>query len=115
MIKRITLVIFITNLWLSGTVQAGGDTTAGKTIAEQKCQACHGTEGNGTDPQYPRLAGQYADYLVKALSDYKSGARKNPIMSGFAAGLSKQDQKDLAAWFAGQTGVITPVAPRQVQ
>ena len=48
------------------------------------------------------LAGQYYDYLVKALSDYKSGKRTNPIMKGFAAQLSKQDMEDLAAWFSSQ-------------
>ena len=93
-------------------VQAGGNAEAGKAIANQKCQACHGADGNNTDPQYPRLAGQHADYLAKALADYKSGARSNPIMSGFAQGLTEQDQKDVAAWFSSQTGVITPVQAR---
>lgn len=98
------------------TAQAGGNATAGKAIAESTCQACHGVDGNSSDPQYPKLAGQYADYIVRSLMDYKSGARKNPIMSGFAAGLSEQDQKDVAAWYASQKPqVVTPVAPRKVQ
>jgi len=42
------------------------------------------------------------DYLKKALSDYKSGKRNNPIMKGFAATLSNQEMDDLAAWFASQ-------------
>src|SRR5258706_222694 len=50
----------------------------------------------------PVLAGQYYDYLVQALSDYKSGKRSNPIMKGFAAQLSRQDIEDLAAWFTSQ-------------
>jgi len=95
-------------------VQAGGNAEAGKAIASEKCQACHGADGNSTDPQYPRLAGQYADYLVKALADYKSGARSNPIMSGFAQGLTEQDQKDVTAWFSGQAGLTTPVQARTV-
>ena len=45
---------------------------------------------------------QHYDYLVKALGDYKSGKRSNPIMKGFAAQLSKRDMEDLAAWFASQ-------------
>jgi len=93
---------------------AGGDMEAGKAIATEKCQACHGADGNSTDPQYPRLTGQYADYLVKALADYQSGARSNPIMSGFAQGLSKQDRKDVAAWFSNQPGLSTPVEARTV-
>ena len=50
----------------------------------------------------PVLAGQYYDYLVRALGDYKNGRRNNPIMKGFAGQLSKQDIEDVAAWFASQ-------------
>ena len=72
-------------------------------------------DGNSKDPQYPRLAGQHANYLERALSEYQGGGRKNPIMSGFAAGLSKQDVKDVAAWFASQDGLTSPIEPRTVQ
>ena len=79
-----------------------GNPAAGQEKS-QTCQACHGLDGNSsTNPTYPRLAGQYEDYLRKALSDYKSGARKNAIMNGMAAGLSEQDQADLAAYYASQ-------------
>jgi cytochrome c553 len=94
--------------------QAGGDPAAGQIIATEKCAACHSADGNAADPQYPRLAGQYADYIARALSEYKTGTRSNPIMAGFAAGLSEQDQKDVAAWFASQSGLVTPVEPRTV-
>jgi cytochrome c553 len=83
-----------------------GDAEAGKTKSAT-CQACHGADGNTTiDGTYPKLAGQYATYLSKALHDYKSGERKNPIMAGFAATLSEQDIADLAAYFASQSGDI---------
>lgn len=83
---------------------AAPDADAGKTKA-QPCAACHGPTGNeSVDPTYPRLAGQYADYLEKALRDYKTGARKNAIMAGFATTLSDQDIADLAAFFASQKG-----------
>lgn len=77
------------------------------------CVSCHGIDGNSTNPQFPRLAGQYADYLVKALKDYKSGARPNPIMRGFAGGLSERDMTELAAWFASHPGltVLPPAQP----
>ncbi|MDC8015207.1 c-type cytochrome [Tahibacter soli] len=65
------------------------------------CAACHGAQGVPTDPQYAKLAGQYRDYLEQALKEYKSGKRKNPIMTGFATPLSDQDIKDFAAYFAG--------------
>ncbi|HXH02632.1 MAG TPA: c-type cytochrome [Candidatus Competibacteraceae bacterium] len=78
-----------------------GNPKAGQKKAEA-CAACHGPDGNSTDPNFPRLAGQYEDYLAKALHDYKSGARKNPIMAGMAAPLSEQDIADLAAFFASR-------------
>jgi cytochrome c553 len=112
--KRLTNLCLLTLVaGLASGAHAAGDAAAGQALANERCQACHGTDGNSADPQYPRLAGQYADYLVRALLDYKSGARNNAIMSGFAAGLSEQDMKNLAAWFASQTGVVTPTGTRR--
>jgi cytochrome c553 len=82
------------------------DLAAGQAKAEQVCKACHGLEGNSATPDYPRLGGQHEDYLAKALRDYKSGSRKNAIMSGFAAALSKKDIENLAAWYASQSRVL---------
>ena len=83
-----------------GTVEAG-------TAKSQVCQACHGTDGNGTgDGQYPRIAGQYADYLAKALHDYRSGKRVNVIMAGFAGTLTDEDIDDLAVFYAAQSGPL---------
>lgn len=70
--------------------------------AAQTCVACHGTDGIGITPQYPTLAGQHADYLERALTDYKKGGRKNAIMGGFAAQLSAADIKALAAYYSAQ-------------
>ena len=82
---------------------AAGKAEAGKAKAAQVCAACHGADGaKPTAPENPILAGQYYDYLVKAMADYKSGKRNNPIMKGFAAQLSSQDIEDLAAWFSSQ-------------
>lgn len=85
-----------------------GDVAAGKEKSAP-CAACHGVDGNSQAPNFPLLAGQHADYLVKALEDYKTGKRKNAIMAGFAAGLSKQDRKDLATYFASQKGTLTTI------
>jgi cytochrome c553 len=91
-------------LALAGVAQAGGNAEAGKEKAAQVCAACHGADGNHpAAPENPILAGQYYDYLVKALSDYKSGKRENPIMKGFASTLSKKDIEDVAAWFSSQS------------
>ena len=82
---------------------AKGNADAGKAKAAQTCAACHGADGaKPSAPDQPILAGQHYDYLVKALTDYKSGKRTNAIMKGFAASLSKKDIEDLAAWFASQ-------------
>ena len=83
------------------TASAGGDAENGKALSAT-CAACHGADGNSTIPTNPILAGQYESYLVQALNDYKSKARDNAIMGGFAAALSDQDIKDLAAYFSSQ-------------
>ena len=80
---------------------AAGDATAGKAKSAT-CAACHNADGNSANPQYPKLAGQGADYLLKQLQEFKSGARANAIMAGMVAPLSPQDMEDLSAYFASQ-------------
>ena len=87
------------------TAAMAGDPEAGKEKS-RPCTACHGPDGNSASAQFPRLAGQHADYLVRALRDYQSGARKNPIMAPQAAKLSKRDIADLAAYFSQQHGLV---------
>ncbi|TXK64452.1 c-type cytochrome [Alkalisalibacterium limincola] len=99
------LGVAVASLFLLAPAHAG-DVEAGERKS-QVCQACHGPDGNGIgDPQYPLLAGQYADYMEKTLRDYRSGARDNLIMAGFAATLSDQDIRDLSAFYAAQTGPL---------
>jgi len=85
-----------------------GNVAVGQGKAES-CGGCHGEDGNTTDPNFPRLAGQHESYLIKALQDYKSGARKNPIMNGIAEGLSEEDMKDISAYYASQKKGLTIV------
>jgi cytochrome c553 len=88
---------------LAFNAHAGGDAAKGQKKAGEVCAACHGADcAKPSAPDQPVLAGQYYDYLVQALSDYKVGRRTNPIMKGFAAQLSKQDIEDVAAWFSSQ-------------
>jgi cytochrome c553 len=84
---------------------SAADIEAGRKKAQEVCAACHGPEGNSATADFPRLAGQYADYLAKALRDYQSGARKNPIMAGFAGSLAPQEIENLAAFYAAQSGL----------
>ena len=101
--KNLWMLAPLAGLLASGSVLAG-DPAAGQAKSKA-CAACHGADGNSASGEFPRLAGQYADYLVKALADYKSGARKNPIMAPLAANLSKRDMEDLAAYYASQQGL----------
>ena len=100
------LVVFALAACFGAQANAAGDAAAGKQKS-QACAACHGADGNApTGPDFPRLAGQHYDYLLKALRDYKSGARKNPIMGGQVSALSAQDLADLAAYFSSQNGTL---------
>jgi cytochrome c553 len=74
--------------------------------ATQVCVACHGADGAKTvAPDYPVLAGQYSDYIVRALQDYKSGKRKNPVMAGIIGGVDARDFEAIAAFFSQQRGL----------
>lgn len=82
------------------------------------CASCHGERGaKPIAPTYPVLAGQYANYLEHSLREYKSGARKNPIMAAQAAALSDEDIKAISFYFSQQEGPLyTPsVAPGRAQ
>lgn len=89
---------------LSGQV-AAADVDAGKKKAEEVCSSCHGVDGNSPVPMFPKIAGQPRTYIAKVLKDYKSGARKDPIMAGMAAALSAEDIENLAFYYSGQTGL----------
>jgi len=86
---------------------SAADLAAGKAKATEVCAACHGADGNSATADFPRIGGQYPDYLAKALRDYKSGQRKNAIMAGFAQALSKQDVENLAAYYAAQPATVS--------
>jgi cytochrome c553 len=102
------LVLAVLAICVSFSVQAGGNAEAGKQRAAQVCVACHGADGNKPSaPDQPVLAGQYPDYIVKALKDYKSGKRKNPIMAGIVAGVDAKDFEAIAEFFGQQHGLCS--------
>ena len=91
---------------------AGGDASAGAQKSKV-CAACHGADFNTPiSPDIPRLAGQHRDYIERALTDYKSGERKNPVMGAQAGALSAQDIEDLAAYIGNLKGTLK-VLPEQ--
>lgn len=90
----------------AGAAQAA-NLEAGKAKAQEVCQACHGMDGqSAASPEYPKIGGQHRDYLAKALRDYKSGARKNPVMGAMAQPLTAQDIENVTAYYATQPGVL---------
>ncbi len=94
---------------------ANAQTIAPEKVKEKAatCAACHGADGNaGTDAQaqYPRLAGQYHDYIARALHEYKNGERKNPIMAGMAAPLSDDEIDALARYFGSMPSKLDDLA-----
>ena len=95
--KKLTLAVAATVMMASPVF--AGDVAAGKAKAAT-CQACHGAEGISAVPMYPNLAGQKEAYLVKQLNDFKSGARKDPVMSAMAMPLSDEDIANISAYYA---------------
>ena len=96
-------------IWIFGALFLAGGLVAGQSraddVAEQAatCQACHGEDGHPTAPEIPVIFGQQEGYLYIELRDYKSGVRKSEVMGPVANGLSRDQMKSLAAYFAGKT------------
>ena len=94
-----------------------GDRASGQAIAEQRCIACHTKAGaESIDDNTPLLAGQYADYLEKALREYRSGERNNAIMNlqtqtvqdgDKTRPLTDKEIQDLAAYYGLQNPALT--------
>lgn len=85
----------------TSSVYAVGNAAAGKTRTVA-CVGCHGVGGNSVNPSWPKLAGQNPGYVAKQLADFKSGKRKEPMMLGMVANLSKADMQNIGAYFAEQ-------------
>jgi len=95
--------VFVLTLAVVTTANAGGDAAAGQTKSST-CVACHGADGNSTNPEWPKLAGQHADYVSKQLADFKQGeSRSNSMMAPMVAELSPEDMEDLGAYYASQS------------
>jgi len=104
--QRFTVVISLVVMTHLSLVQAAGDPERGKQRAAL-CFGCHGPDGQSLNPEYPNLAGQMELYLIKQLSAFRSGERKNPLMTPMAAQLNDQDVLDVAAFFSAQKVVNT--------
>ena len=98
-----TKIILVAVALAFSSIAQAGDAAAGKEKAKV-CAACHGEGGVGLSAMqdFPKLAGQNSDYIVRALKDYQAGTRKNPVMAAQAKDLKAVDIADLAAWFSSQ-------------
>jgi cytochrome c553 len=77
-----------------------------KMIEEaNSCVGCHGADGNSMIPTFPKIAGQYQDYLYHALKAYKNGERNNAIMNGISSTLNEKQMKKLSKYFSSQKGM----------
>ena len=81
---------------------AGPDLAKGETTSKTVCAACHTNDGSRGSPTYPILQGQHPEYLVKQLTEFKSGKRAHAIMTGMATTLSEADMKNVAAFYASK-------------
>jgi cytochrome c553 len=100
------LAIILMSIGLASVAQAAGNAVAGEKIVSGVCAACHGADGNSVITTNPKLAQQHPEYIAKQLANFKSGERKNAIMSGMAAALSPEDMANVAAYFGAQKAKV---------
>ena len=94
---------YFSSFQLDDSKQANSDV---KMIEEANaCVGCHGPDGNSLVPTFPKIAGQYQDYLLHALKSYKNGNRNNAIMNGIASTLSDEQMVILSKYYASQVGM----------
>jgi len=115
LLSFLQFVVFgIASLGIAQTASAQGDAAAGEAKVAL-CATCHGVGGNSQIPENPKLAGQNANYILKQLADYKSGARENITMSAMVGALSEQDMQDIAAYYASQQVEISAAEPESIE
>ncbi|MEH6455085.1 MAG: c-type cytochrome [Cocleimonas sp.] len=103
--KKLVMFALVATIGLTSFANASeakkmGDADKGKALSAS-CAACHGADGNSSNPEWPKLAGQGESYLIKQLTEYRNGKRKNAVMNGMAAAIkSDEDVMHLAAYYA---------------
>jgi len=113
--KALVVILAGLAMMASATSFAKGDPAKGKALATT-CAACHGADGNSSNPEWPKLAGQGEAYLTKQLLDYRSGERENAVMGAQAALIaSDEDVEHLAAYFASQETTAGAADEKQVE
>jgi cytochrome c553 len=100
------IAIILMSVGLASVAQAAGNAADGEKIVTGVCAACHGIDGNSVISTNPKLAQQHPEYIAKQLANFKSGERKNAVMSGMAASLSPEDMANVAAYFGSQKAKV---------
>ena len=104
LVVTLAAALVATSAFASETPAASkGDPKKAEPIVAELCAGCHAADGNSAAAANPKLAGMNPEYLYKQLTQFKSGERKNAVMSGMVAGLSDADMKNLAAYYSMQT------------
>jgi len=106
-------VVMVLLLIISASLYAG-DAEKGKTLAAS-CAACHGSDGNSSNPIWPSLAGQHELYIERQLKLFKNGLRASTMMGPMVAGLQEQDMADIAAYFSSQKPKLLAADPDLVE
>lgn len=115
-VKKIAIVVLSCFLAVS-SIYAEGDIIAGKAKS-QTCMACHGSDGNSLNNEWPNLAGQHATYLYKQMQDFKKGeqgGRYNTVMTPLMLSLSDQDMQDIAAYYASLENKTSAIPQKYVE
>jgi cytochrome c553 len=113
MLNRLSLAAVLSALAGAALPAAAADPQVmarGEEIVQAKCFICHGAEGESSSPAFPRLAGQNAVYVVRQLSDYKSGRRKSSTMQPMVEDLNEADFKALGTFFASRPTFVHEMA-----
>jgi cytochrome c553 len=101
---RVSLMLSVAfGMTVQAAEEAAKPVSSAESTVKTVCSACHGLDGNSVITANPKLAAQHPEYLVKQLTEFKSGKRANAVMSGMASTLSEDDMKDLATYFSNQT------------
>ena len=100
------IAIILMSVGLASVAQAAGNAADGEKIVTGVCAASHGIDGNSVITTNPKLAQQHPEQIAKQLANFKSGERKNAVMSGMAASLSPEDMANVAAYFGSQKAKV---------
>ncbi|MGC3981524.1 MAG: cytochrome c4 [Steroidobacteraceae bacterium] len=102
MMSKLLAAAGILTFAISATASAAGDVAAGQTKASAVCIACHGLDGNSVNPEWPSIAGQHEQYIMKQVKAFRAGERTNVLMSPIALTLTDKEIEDVAAYYATQ-------------